>query len=80
MSGQNAHGTDTCDTDRGVAERARTLADALAASLDTLFDHIETTRRIPEQELQRLTEIVAGWNDTVAQLDVAARPAGVTAL
>jgi len=80
VSGQNAHGTDTCDTDRGVAERARTLADALAASLDTLFDHIETTRRIPEQELQRLTEIVAGWNDTVAQLDVAARPAGVTAL
>ena len=70
MSGQKAH----C-TDGEVAERARSLADALAAALDGLFDHVETARRIPDRDLQQLTEIVAGWNDAVAKLEVGtARP------
>ncbi|MFZ2529011.1 MAG: hypothetical protein WAX14_15380 [Rhodococcus sp. (in: high G+C Gram-positive bacteria)] len=64
MSGRKLH-----DTDTATAERARALADALAASLDGLFDHVESARRIPDRDLRRLNDIVAGWNDAVTRPD-----------
>lgn len=59
--------------DTAAAQRARALADALAASLDGLFDRVETAHRIPDGDLQRLTELVGAWNDAVAQRDGADR-------